>query len=110
MQKNSEIKNIIKGFSEDSQKILKDNLVAEYLFGSYARNESDEFSDIDILIIVKHFDYQIRRKLSQLSSEYSINHGVYISTIVKDARIWERNKFHKTLFFQEVQRDGVQIC
>lgn len=107
---NQVIENIIKNFSDATKEILRDNLVAEYLFGSMARNEAGEFSDIDILIIVKHFDYQIRKELSRLSSEYSISHGVCISPIIKDVKLWEQNKFYKTLFYQEVQRDSVQLC
>jgi len=107
---NQLIENIIKNFSEETKKILRGNLVAEYLFGSMARNEADEFSDIDILIIVKHFDYQIRKELSRLSSEYSLSHGVCISPIIKDVKIWEQNEFYQTLFYQEIQRDSVRLC
>ncbi len=107
---NQVIENIIKNFSDETKRILRDNLVAEYLFGSMARNEATEDSDIDILIIVEHFDYQIRKELSKLSSEYSLNHGVCISPIIKDVKIWERNKFYKTLFYQEIQRDSVRLC
>ncbi|MDZ7288411.1 MAG: nucleotidyltransferase domain-containing protein [candidate division KSB1 bacterium] len=107
---NPMIENTIKNFSDETKKILRDNLVAEYLFGSMVRNEADEFSDIDILIIVKHFDYQIRKELSRLSSEYSINHGVCISPIIKDLKIWEQNKFYNTLFYQEILQDSVRLC
>lgn len=107
---NQVIENIIKSFSDDTQRILKDNLVAEYLFGSVARNEADEFSDIDILIIVKHLDYQIRKELSRLSSAYSINHGVCISPIIKDVKVWGQNKLFETLFYQEIQHDSVRLC
>jgi predicted nucleotidyltransferase len=107
---NKEIEQIIKEFSEDTQRILQDNLVAEYLFGSTARDEAGKYSDIDILIIVQQFDHQIRKRLSGLSSEYSINHGIYISPIIKNAEIWEKNKTHKTLFYQEIERDGVRLC
>jgi predicted nucleotidyltransferase len=62
---NKEIEQIIKEFSEDTQRILQDNLVAEYLFGSTARDEAGKYSDIDILIIVQQFDHQIRKRLSQ---------------------------------------------
>jgi len=107
---NQTIENIIKSFSDETKMILRDNLVAEYLFGSVARNEAEEFSDIDILIIVKHFDYQLRRELSKLSSEYSLSHGVCISPIVKDKKTWEQNEFYQTLFYQEIQRDSVRLC
>ncbi len=102
--------NIIKNFSDETRRILRDNLVAQYLFGSVARNDASKFSDIDILIIVKHFDYQIRKELSRLSSKYSISHGVCISPIIKDVKSWEQNKFYKTLFYDEIQRDSVRLC
>jgi len=107
---NQEVENIIKSFSDETKELLRDNLVAEYLFGSMARNEAGEDSDIDILIIVKHFDYQVRKELSRLSSKYSIRNGVCISPIIKDVKIWERNEFYQTLFYREIQRDGVRLC
>jgi len=107
---NQTIENIIKSFSDETKIILRDNLVAEYLFGSMARNEAEEFSDVDILIIVKHFDYELRKELSKLSSKYSLSHGVCISPIIKDLRIWGQNEFYQTLFYQEIQRDSVRLC
>ncbi len=44
-------------FAAEAKNILKENLVQPYLFGSYAKNESNVWSDIDILLIVKHCDY-----------------------------------------------------
>ena len=107
---NKLIEQIIKNFSDDTKRMLRDNLVAEYIFGSVVHNDTNEFSDIDILIIVKHFDCQIRKELSGLSSEYSINHGICISPIIKDAEVWEKNKAYQTLFYQEIQQDGVRLC
>ena len=104
------VENIIKNFSDETKMILRDNLVAEYLFGSVARNEAEDDSDIDILIIVKHFDYQLRKELSKLSSNYSLKHGVCISPVIKDLKIWELNEFYQTLFYQEIQRDSVRLC
>ena len=101
---------LIKRFSTDTRKILRDNLVAEYLFGSIARDETDEFSDIDVLIVVKRLDYQIRNELSRLASEYSLNHGVCFSPVIKDEKVWELNKSHETLFYREIQREGVRLC
>lgn len=106
---NKRIERIVNNFSNDTKLLLKDNLIAEYLFGSTARAENKELSDIDILIIVKQFDYKLREALSSLSSEYSINHGLYISPILKDKNIWEKNKIHQTLFYKEIQRDGIRL-
>lgn len=101
--------NLIQDFAEETKKILQDNLVAEYLFGSYARNEQTELSDIDILIIVKRFDSGIRGKLSDLSSDYSVEKNILISPVIKDIQIWEKNRKYNTLFYQEVTRDGIKL-
>ena len=89
---NSQVSNVVKDFVNDTKKILKDNLLVEYFFGSYARNEQNEFSDIDILIIVKEFNLKIRTEISSLSSNYSLERDVIISPIIKDINIWEKNK------------------
>ncbi len=106
---NSEIPEIVKDFVKDTKAILKDNLVKEYLFGSYAKNEQSELSDIDILIIVKEFDVMLRKKISSLSSEYSLDKGVVISSIIKDIQVWEKNKKYETLFYREVSKYGIEL-
>jgi len=60
---NRRISEIVREFANDTISILKDNLIEEYLFGSYAKNEQSEFSDIDILIIVKKYTLEIQWQL-----------------------------------------------
>jgi predicted nucleotidyltransferase len=103
------VSNIIKDFINDTEKILKDNLVKEYLFGSYAKNTQDEFSDIDILIIVKHFNPKLRKEISSLSSSYSLNQNVIISPVIKDLNVWEKNKKYNTLFYTEIEKYGISL-
>jgi predicted nucleotidyltransferase len=43
---------IIEQFARKSRKVLSENIVEEYLFGSYATQTQTPLSDIDILIIV----------------------------------------------------------
>jgi uncharacterized protein len=52
-----------------------------YLFGSYARGEQDPESDLDILIVLSHYDrfsVEIERT-GKLVSELSLKYGVSIS-------------------------------
>lgn len=104
-----QISSIIKDFVEDTIKILKDNLVSEYLFGSYVRNEQKELSDIDILIIVKRFNPQIRREISSLASDYSLERNTVISPVIKDIKVWRKNQKFKTLFFKEIKKYGIKL-
>lgn len=104
-----QINDIIKAFANDTKKILKDNLINEYLFGSYAKNTQNELSDIDILIIVKQLNTQLRKEISSLSSSYSLNKNVIISPILKDKNIWEKNKKYNTLFYREIEKYGIVL-
>lgn len=104
------LKKTIDEFVRKTRNILKDNLLEGYLFGSAARNENKIDSDVDILFIVKKYNPQLRKSLSFLASEYSINQNVLISPILKDNDTWQKNKKHDTLFFNEIMKDGLKLC
>jgi predicted nucleotidyltransferase len=101
------ISRIIQQFVKDTKQILKENVIAEYLFGSYATNTYTTLSDIDILIVVNNFTPEIRRHMSGLASEYALEYDVYISPIIKDCQVWNKNKQYHTLFYQEVTQHGI---
>ncbi|MGE5343058.1 MAG: nucleotidyltransferase domain-containing protein [Candidatus Omnitrophota bacterium] len=103
------ISRIIKRFVKDSKQLLQDNIIEEYLFGSYANNTYTSVSDIDILIVVNNFSPEIRRKMSGLASEYSLEYNVLISPIIKDSQVWNKNKEFHTLFYQEIREHGISL-
>ena len=103
------ISRIIKRFVKDTKQILQENVIAEYLFGSYATNTYTPRSDIDILIVVNTFTPEIRRQMSELASEYSLEYDVYISPILKDSQVWNKNMQFQTLFYQEVTQHGIRL-
>jgi len=61
--KHADRKEIAKGFADDILKIFGDKIQNIILFGSVARGESNEESDIDILVITTEEDFRIRREL-----------------------------------------------
>jgi len=105
----SDISQIIRNFADESKGILHDNVIEEYLFGSYATKTQTSVSDIDILIVVKDFKPDMQSQLSELAFEYALKYDVCISPILKDIKIWEKNKYFHTLFWQEVERYGIKL-
>jgi len=103
------ISKIIQRFVKDANQILRKNVIAEYLFGSYATNTYTQLSDIDILFIVNTFTPEIRRQMSGLASEYSLEYDVFISPIIKDSQVWSKNKQFQTLFYQEITQHGIRL-
>lgn len=100
---------IVHSFSDDVRKLLRDNLVGQYLFGSTVRGTANADSDIDILIIVKELNYDMRKMISSLASEYSLRYDISISPIMKEVEVWQKNRFYQTLFYKEVEREGILL-
>jgi predicted nucleotidyltransferase len=73
------------------------------LFGSYARGDYDEESDIDILIIGD----VPQREISFLSAEILLKYGEVISAIVKSEEEFE--KYKNFSFYKNVLKEGVVI-
>jgi predicted nucleotidyltransferase len=100
---------MIEQFANDTKRLLQENLWAEYLFGSYATNRQTPASDIDILIIVKHLTPDLQRQVSGLAADYSLTYNMYISPIVQDRAVWEKNQQYQTLFYQDVVQQGIRL-
>ncbi len=81
------------------------------LFGSYARGEQDEYSDMDIMVLVDIDDNDLKQynnKIGELMSDISIRYGVLPSIIDKNYR-----HFHKWVpylpFYRNVKTEGIEF-
>lgn len=103
------ISGLIQRFARDTKSLLADNIVAEYLFGSYATQTQTPLSDIDILIVVKQSSRDLQWQLAGLASEYSLEYELCFSPLLQDRRSWEKHRQYQTLFYQEVTEHGVAL-
>ena len=100
---------IINQFADASKKILRNNAVKEYLFGSYATETQTPLSDIDILIIVKTLTPAMQSQISGIASEYSLKYDLCISPILTDIETGKKNKKANTLFYKKINQDGIRL-
>ncbi len=56
MKDRQEILAIVKRLQRELQEVYGTRLKAVYLFGSYARDEADEDSDIDVAVVLEKMD------------------------------------------------------
>ena len=102
---------IIMLFSREMKRILGENLKKVILYGSYARGDYTENSDIDIMILVKMSDEEIRlvkNDIYDLAFEFEINTGIEFSPIIKNEDQYEY--WIDTLpFYRNVRDEGVVI-
>lgn len=95
---------------------LKFKLVHEFdieslaLYGSAARGEASEESDLDLLILTKHpLTRLARHKITDLAFEINLHYGTNFSTVVVDRDAWKTGAFSVIPFREEVLRDSVYL-
>lgn len=87
-----------------------DSFVDAYLFGSYARGDYDDESDIDIFLTFKKNDDEIRlvnRAISKINSDVSLEHNI---TVCAFAASYNRfSKYEGTLpLYINIVKEGVR--
>lgn len=89
--------------------IFSDNILAIILYGSVARNDNTDESDIDIAIIVKNeMDDAIRERFIRWSAELDLRYDRVFSIV--DIQEANMKKWGNILpFYQKVQKEGVVL-
>lgn len=105
------VNNAIKEFISGVNEILGDRVKKIILYGSYARGDFNEKSDIDIMILTDLYDDEIdkyREKIYDLTSDIAWDNDfkIDLSPLIKNI-----DKFNYWLegspFYMNVQKEGV---
>lgn len=86
------IHNIVYQFSQELNKIIGKKLSKIIVYGSYARGDYNCNSDVDIMILVKMSNSDIKKIENQvydLAFEIEMNTGIDISPIIKNESEYE---------------------
>lgn len=106
-----EVTEIIQNFILDLKKIFGASLDSVILYGSYARGDFNELSDIDLMILVSLTEEEIRIKSDEVCDcafDYLMKYKVDISPIVKNVEhfnYWVDN----LPFYRNVRDEGVKL-
>jgi predicted nucleotidyltransferase len=94
-----------------AQTVLGGKLDKVILYGSYARGDYDEESDIDIMVLAdvpREDALRISFDIDRASGDLSLEHGVLVSVHVTDCATFY--KFIDDLpFYTNVTKDGVML-
>ena len=79
------------------------------LFGSVARGQSVEESDIDLLIVTANGDEQLRDEISMAGFDIILQTDVILSPLVMDEKTYEWHKKYRDPLYNSIRRDGVDL-
>jgi predicted nucleotidyltransferase len=79
------------------------------LFGSKARGDPSADSDLDVLVIVDHYDHQIDHLVTGTASRVSLEYDTLLNTHIVTAARWAEMRQWTATLWQQVQRDGVPL-
>lgn len=79
------------------------------LYGSKARGDASEESDIDLLAVIEGMGsrFQERRRIHVLTVPIDLKYGVLVSVLPVEAEFYESVKIHP--FYRNVRSEGVAL-
>lgn len=88
-------------------KSIPDQVEFVALFGSKARGDSQQDSDIDVLVILSREDRKLRREILRQAARISLEYDVLLSPRVIGAERWE--KMRGFSLYQNVQQEAAGL-
>lgn len=105
------VSQIIYRFSQELRKILGNKLSKVIVYGSYARGDYNDCSDVDVMVLVKMSDEEIRavkNEIYDIAFDIQLSTDIEISPIIKNEEQYEY--WVDTLpFYRNVREEGVVI-
>jgi predicted nucleotidyltransferase len=97
----------INEYAKSLQQSLGHQLVGLWLFGSKARGDSDADSDIDLLVVLRNAQPEIRWYIWDLGSDVSLGYDILLNAHIIDAARWDDERRYRGTLWREIERDGV---
>ena len=84
-----------------------ERIVLVRAFGSRVRGDHHEWSDLDVLIVVRRRDQQIERGIVDACVEEEMAGGIGFSPVIKDEEAFNKEMVSHTPFYENVMSQGV---
>ena len=111
MKQKKEIESIARQTRDQIAMLFPGEKIDMILYGSYARGEAREDSDIDLLFLVDSTREAIAEKnwqVGEIAADLFMDHEVMVSPIVEN-RDYYRERISLLPFFRNIDREGVRL-
>ena len=84
------VQKLLRELKQELARIYGERLKGVYLYGSYARGDQHQWSDVDIMIVLDHYlryGDEIKRT-SELNAKLSLDYGLSVSRLFITENRW----------------------
>ena len=101
-------KKLLKKLKDGLFRVYGEQLNAVYLYGSFARGDNVEGSDLDVVVILKDFQRRAAeiRRTSELVGDLSLDFEITVSPLFMRENEWATNKFS---VLRNIRAEGVAV-
>lgn len=96
-------------FREEIQKICSSTKWELRIFGSRARMEGNEESDVDVLVVLSKYEEALKIKIWDAAYYIFADTDILISPLVLSGEQYERLKKRERRIANEIERDGIPL-
>jgi len=100
---------ILEAVAEKLRKKLGNRITGMYAFGSRVRGDHSEWSDLDILVVVKEKNPRIQREIVGMFVDSGMESGIPFSVIIKEERVFNLERSLSSPFYQNIMSEGVSL-
>lgn len=79
------------------------------VFGSRARGDATDGSDLEIFLVVDHIDSALRERISEIAWEIGFENDVVLSTFVVTVEQLEHGPMGVSPIIRQIEKEGVRL-
>jgi predicted nucleotidyltransferase len=102
-------KKILEELKRKLTELLGDRLKKLILYGSRARGDYDEESDIDIAVIVRGLTRELKNRILDMVADIEVEHLTPLSTLVLSEEDFEFLKKRERRIALDIEREGIPL-
>jgi len=96
-------------FAAELRRRFADSVVEVRLYGSYARGEAHEESDVDVAVVLEDARWATQREVINIAADTGLDCGLVLSPTIFDRETYARWRTQQRPLVMDIERDGIPL-